>query len=325
LNVSGRQVIVLGEPGAGISTANLSAGRLAVVTGVVRRSTSDSSAFQLLPRSPLDVRVGPAPEALAALAAGSGGLSAMGSASSHASAPAAPHVEIAALAGHLGERVTVTGLVADSDGERATIDDGTGEVRVGGTDAAGAIALLEPGDAIEVAGTVTQDEAGLLLAADPMLMVTLPGDQSGELPVTEPAAGLRTAGSPDSSATTLGAGAAASLRGDGGGGMATPGVVGVVLLALLAMIAAVLTAVRVSGRRWGRSWAGSFAARLSAARLSAARLSAAVNREWRLPRPKAPSVRLRMTAGGRIGPGLLGRTSLPARSIRSLRGVLRHR
>jgi hypothetical protein len=312
LSVGGRLVIVLGEPAAGVSTANLTAGRLAVVTGVVRRSTSDSSVFQLLPRSPLDVRVGPAPEALSALIGGSGGARASGNASSTAPGPAVPHVEIAALAGYLGERVTITGLVADSTGEEATVDDGTGEVRVGGSEAAGAIALLEPGDAIEVTGTVTQDEAGLLLAADPMSMVTLPGDLSGELPGAEPAVGLRAASSPDSSGAALGAGAAASIRGDSS--TATPGVAGVLVLALLAILAAAAAVVR-SRRRTGRPRLGSFAPRLFAG----------VSGWWRLPRPKLPSIRLRMPAGWRIGLGLPGRASLRGRSIRVLRGVFRQR
>ena len=241
LLVDGRRVVVLGEPSAGISASGMTAGRMAVVTGVVRRSTSDSSAFQLLPRSPLDVRVGPAPEALSALSATSLGSPAAAPSGSAPSVPAAPRIDIAALAGHIGERVTVSGLVADSNGEQATVDDGTGHVRVGGSAATEAIALLEPGDAIEVAGIVAQDEAGLIIAVDPMSMITLPGGASDDQSVTAPAIGPRAADSADQPRMA----GAASIHGGSNPGPAAPGTIGAIIAALAVVAVMVVAALRV--------------------------------------------------------------------------------
>jgi hypothetical protein len=87
-------------------------------------------------------------------------------------------IGIESVAGYLGLDVTVVGLVtATGDGE-VTIDDGTGEVRIGGPSAAEALSLLEPGDAVEVRGNVTQDERGLLIRADAASIVILPGGEA---------------------------------------------------------------------------------------------------------------------------------------------------
>ncbi|MGA3056998.1 MAG: hypothetical protein ABSE70_03005 [Candidatus Limnocylindrales bacterium] len=297
LLVGGQRVIVLGEPAAGISSANLTAGRMAVVTGIVRRSTSDSSVFQLLPRSPLDVRVGPAPEALSALGVASRGSPAAGGSGAASLVAAAPRVDIAALPDHIGERVTVSGLVADSDGEQATVDDGTGEVRIGGTPAAEAIALLEPGDAIEVAGIVAQDQAGLLIAVDPMSMIALPGDGGDDPAATGPAIGLRAAGSPDSRSL----GGAASAQADSGTGTAAAGIAGVILLALLAVVAAALAVTRLAGRR-----AGSRVPRLLAVGRHLGQLS----------RPARPALRLGMPLRSRLEVRFPGRREVDAPSDR---------
>jgi hypothetical protein len=56
----------------------------------------------------------------------------------------------------------------------ATIDDGTGQVRVGGPAAADALAILEPGDAIEVTGLVREDDLGLFIEADPAILRSCP-------------------------------------------------------------------------------------------------------------------------------------------------------
>src|SRR5450759_4928991 len=145
-----------------------------MVAGIGRRSTSNSSEFQLLPRSPLDWRLGPV-GAARAVSTSSGenaaGLSVVATASG---GPAGGVIDIEFVAGHLGLDVTVVGLVtATGDGE-VTINDGTGEVRIGGPSAAAALSLLEPGDAVEVRGRVTQDERGLLILADAASIVTLP-------------------------------------------------------------------------------------------------------------------------------------------------------
>jgi hypothetical protein len=92
--------------------------------------------------------------------------------------PAGGVIGIGSVAAYLGLDVTVVGLVtATGDGE-VTIDDGTGEVRIGGSDAAEALSLLEPGDAVEVKGSVVQDERGLLIRADAGSIVILPGAEA---------------------------------------------------------------------------------------------------------------------------------------------------
>ena len=176
--VDGHSVIILGEPSAAIPLSKTSVGRLAVVIGIVRRSTSDSSVFQLLPRTALDFRLGPAPNALGAgAAAGSAGAADGGTRSEGSSAAAAAStVGIGSLAAYVGRSVTVSGLVTQTAAGTVTLDDGSGEVRVGGAAAADAIAMLEPGDAVEVTGLLERDDAGLVVDADPLSIVDLPGD-----------------------------------------------------------------------------------------------------------------------------------------------------
>lgn len=176
--VNGQLVVVLGEPAAGISIDSSSVGRLAMVTGIVRRSTSNSAEFQLLPRSPLDWRLGPAAVTSAASTASDEGLAGLSVVATVSRGPAGGLISIDSVAGYLGFDVTVVGLVtATGDGE-VTIDDGTGEARIGGPGAAEALSLLEPGDAVEVRGVVAQDERGLLIRADAASIVILPGGEA---------------------------------------------------------------------------------------------------------------------------------------------------
>jgi len=166
LLVAGRSVAVLGEPTSGISASQVMAGHMAVVVGIVRRSTSNSGEFELLPRSPLDLRLGPS---LSSPAVQRDATTAWPSA---ATAMAARE-NISTLPTRLGQPVIVSGLVVDSESGSATVDDGTGRVRIGGSAAAEAISLLEPGDAIEVGGLVRQDAQGCLIDADPASIVAL--------------------------------------------------------------------------------------------------------------------------------------------------------
>jgi uncharacterized protein YdeI (BOF family) len=179
ISVGGNEVVVLGEPAAGVNMSKSAVGRLVVVVGIVRRSTSDSSAFQLLPRMGLDVRLGPAPAA--GVGAANGSARASGSSAYAGTAglgTGGNAVQIASLSGHVGQNVTITGLVTQVTNATATVDDGTGQVRVGGSDAAAAISVLEPGDAVEVTGLVAQDSDGLIVEADPASLVDLPAGDS---------------------------------------------------------------------------------------------------------------------------------------------------
>ena len=179
LTVDGQTVAVLGEPGAGISPSGIVAGRLALVTGIVRRSTSDPSVFQLLPRSAADLILGPAPASSGRRAAAAVAGQASGSGAAGASAAAGTLVTVSDITGREGETVTVAGLIVGTGPATATLDDGTGRVRLGGTAAADALSLLEPGDAVEVTGLVSRDAEGWLIEVDPDLIVTLAGGGSG--------------------------------------------------------------------------------------------------------------------------------------------------
>jgi len=148
---------------------------MAVVVGIVRRSTSNSGEFELLPRSPLDLHLGPSLSSPAVQRAA-------GTTRPSAATAIAARENISTLPTRLGQPVIVSGLVVDSESGSATVDDGTGRVRIGGSAAAEAISLLEPGDAIEVGGLVRQDAQGWLIDADPASIVAL--SAAGEAPTT---------------------------------------------------------------------------------------------------------------------------------------------
>jgi hypothetical protein len=172
MTVDGHKVSALGEPAAAIAVDKTSVGRLAVVTGIVRRSTSDSTVFQMLPRTAPDLRLGPAPATSGAgSSAGAGGTGAVEPGAVAGSA--GQSVPVASLASYVGRTATVAGLVTATAAGTATVDDGTGAVRLGGRAAADEIAMLEPGDAIEATGLVTRDAAGLLIDTDPASLVSL--------------------------------------------------------------------------------------------------------------------------------------------------------
>jgi hypothetical protein len=178
LTVDGQEVQVLGEPAAGIAVSGITPGRTAMVTGIVRRSTSDSSTFQLLPRSPADLRLGPAPAESPGEAVARKTKAAVGTGLPGAAGPP-PLVSVEDVVGCDGEDVTVAGLIAEVGDGTAILDDGTGRIRLGGAAAADALSLLEPGDAIEVTGRVSRDADGWLIVVDPESIVALSGASSG--------------------------------------------------------------------------------------------------------------------------------------------------
>jgi len=234
--VDGQHVIVLGEPAAAIAVTKASVGRMVVVVGIVRRSTSDSSAFQLLPRMAVDFRLGPSLGALDAVAPA--GNNQAGS-SLRSGAPSAGlgarNVDIGSLAGYLGRSVTVAGLVTDTASGTATIDDGTGQVRVGGPAAADALAILGPGDAIEVTGLVREDDLGLFIEADPVSILDLPGG-TGDENVPSASGALDRIANRVPAATAVSRAPQASIR-RASPGASPPDVPTLVLVALLALIA----------------------------------------------------------------------------------------
>ena len=184
LTVDGQEVQVLGEPAAGIAVSGITPGRTAMVSGIVRRSTSDSSTFQLLPRSPADLRLGPALAESPGEAVARKTKAAVGTGLPGAAGPP-PLVSVEDVAGCDGEDVTVAGLIAEVGDGTAILDDGTGRIRLGGAAAADALSLLEPGDAIEVTGRVSRDADGWLIVVDPESIVSLTGAGSnGDAPST---------------------------------------------------------------------------------------------------------------------------------------------
>lgn len=213
LQVNGHTVAVLGEPTAAIALTRSSVGRLAVVTGIVRRATSDSSTFQLLPRMALDIRLGPAPSGPSAKATPSSARASDARPGGSRSPALASHgsVDIGSLAEYEGRSVTVAGLVTETAGSTATIDDGTGEVRLGGASAVDALSILEPGDAIEVTGLVKRDGQGLVIEVDPASIVDLPGDPESPA-ATDGSVAEIPVGAPTLTAATSPAAAASMLR-----------------------------------------------------------------------------------------------------------------
>jgi hypothetical protein len=180
LDVAGEAAAVLGEPASGVSTEGLTPGRLAMVTGIVRRSTSDPDAFYIVPRGTADMRLGPAVSATPRPGADSapGGSAAEGAGAADGAGNRL--TAVSELAGLVGSDVLVAGLIVAVDGPTVLLDDGTGRVRLGGDAAADALGLLEPGDAVEVAGAVARDEAGLLVLVDPERILAMPGAGPGD-------------------------------------------------------------------------------------------------------------------------------------------------
>jgi hypothetical protein len=175
LLVAGRSVGILGEPASGIAASSVLQGHMAVFVGIVRRSTSNSGEFELLPRSPLDFRLGPALNSPA---------KPLGSTTPrpYAAAATSTRYDISSLPNRLGQTVVVSGLVMDAEDGSVTLDDGTGRARLGGRAGAEAISLLEPGDAIEVGGLVQQDAGGWLIEVDPSSIVALSAAGDGVRP-----------------------------------------------------------------------------------------------------------------------------------------------
>ena len=177
LAVGGQTVAVLGEPGARVSSALMIVGRPALVTGIVRRSTSDSSVFQLLPRSAADLTLGPVPAVPGGTPSPAATVRTSGPGASGpvAIATAGRLVTVAEIPDNEGATVTVAGVIVETGPGTAILDDGTGRILLGGSAASDAISLLEPGDAVEVTGRVSRDADGWLIEVDPDLILSLAG------------------------------------------------------------------------------------------------------------------------------------------------------
>jgi hypothetical protein len=192
IRIGGKLGVVLGQAGAGIVHETLVEGRLATVTGIVKRPypTASDQRFTVIPRFPADVRVSgqsagkgsassvPPGRTPGGPAAGGGATGALGGDGSVPAPAPGRDVDLADLLDHVGTLVRVGGLVSGHVPEGVRIDDGTGRAKVllrG--EAAELLPLIEPGDAINASGivepldgeyaVVVTDPGALALAGDP--------------------------------------------------------------------------------------------------------------------------------------------------------------
>jgi hypothetical protein len=251
-----------------------------------------------LPRSPLDMRLGPNGAASAASASPGEGVSGVSALAAASGGPVGGVIGIGSVAGYLGLDVTVVGLVtATGDGE-ITIDDGTGDVRIGGAGATEALSLLEPGDAVEVRGSVVQDDRGLLIQADPASIVILPGGEADATRGPDSTVGLVWAD--ETQSTPSSPGNAASIR------QVSPTAPLPDVLPVLGAVAVVLVgavAWLVGVRRWRLAAAGQLNRVRQAGPARVLGLALSRGRAWmaRLPRLRRHSGVDRRAPGTRSG------------------------
>lgn len=261
--IGAERLVVVGQTGARIPSTALVEGRIAEVVGIVRPAYPSASDKRpsILPRSSVDILLGPAvattPGAgsgTGGVTSGSGGADQPGGASSGAGVVAADLVDLDVLVGSI---VRVGGLVVDLRSDGFTLDDGTaiGRIVLSGP-AAEWIDLIEPDDAINVTGLVTVRSDGVVaVVVDDPATITLGSTPDGPVGSFQP-------GTPEASA---GLGDASDLRiaGFGADASAIPsagaGVAGLVAISLASLGATVLRrrharrllAVRVAARLAG--------------------------------------------------------------------------
>jgi hypothetical protein len=216
--------------------------------------------LELLPRSPLDLRVGPALRSpVVQLGSAKPGTSVAAGAAAAAAGAASAREDISTLSSRLGEPVVISGLVVDAEGGHVAVDDGTGRVRLGGKAAAESISLLEPGDAVEVGGQVQRDAAGWLIDVDPGSIVALSsvGDPAGP-----DAAGP---GAPGPDAPGPGAPAMTSRPADRAATLqpvplasAFPGLAAVLVVVVTVLAAGFAGAFALRHRGWRAAWPARF-------------------------------------------------------------------
>jgi hypothetical protein len=188
LLLAGHRVVVVGQPGSGIVVGSVIEGRMARVTGIVRRPypTAADQRFAITPRTTADLRVLGAPVS-GGQATGRGGAAGGGTVGSRVTEPSSPDpasagtvdADLIDLASFVGQVVRVGGLVVDLRSDGLLLDDGTlvGLVFLRGA-AVDLLPLIEPDDAINAIGivemrpggpaVVVEDPGGLIQAGDPV-------------------------------------------------------------------------------------------------------------------------------------------------------------
>ncbi len=262
LAVGAGRVAVVGLAGAGISSTALREGRRATVVGIVRRPYPGSAdrRFAVEPRSPSDIALGAAQTGSGTRTGSGSGTGSGGGRSDPAderggrTTSAAPTVDLADLAGHLGSLVRVGGLVATLEPAGFVLDDGTasGHVELR-SEAAAFLGLVEPGDAIELTGRVGDGVGGPTLVVETAADLVRLGDPGTAASSPDPAA----LGDPSSELATASAAPGSALSGapagDGSGPRqagfgALPGLAPVGPASLL--FVGLATGAVTLGRRW---------------------------------------------------------------------------
>jgi hypothetical protein len=244
IRIGSHDAVVVGQPGAGIASGILIEGRVASVTGIVRRpypSASDRR-FAVTPRGPTDVSVAGRPSAGSG---DDGGSSPTSSAGGSDPGVATPDADLTDLDAFVGQTVRVGGIVVDLQADGFTLDDGTAIGRVVLRAAAlEALLLVEPDDALNVVGRVESTADGLIVAVDDPGGIILAGDPvAGDSPAPS---GLDSAAIPPP-IETAGTGRFAGL-----GGGSLPIDAGAAGLGTLLAITAVSLAVTVLRREQSR-------------------------------------------------------------------------
>ncbi len=263
----GAFVVIQGTASSGVPSTTLVEGRDATIAGIVRRPASGTSDQRLavLPRSSADVALGPASGPAPSAASGgatshaardgnrAGGSAGRPAGAAGAGTATALDVDLAELDAHVGQLVRVGGLVSAVRIDGITLDDGTavGDVRLEG-DAASLLPGIEPGEPLNVAGTVERTTGGtaVVVAGDAAAIARV-----GRLGERVPLVGVSASVPPQSAA-------AGSAVGDGElrqvselrlGVVALPlpgGLPGWALVLLAATLGLGAAAAVVGGRRW---------------------------------------------------------------------------
>jgi len=284
LAVGTARVVVVGQSGTGIAATALVEGRAATVTGIVRRAFPSAAdrRLSLLPRFASDVRLGAVSGATSASAGpsvrpggpdGAGGP--RGSVPGSAAGPDAdagvpgnkstfplggsdvPHANLAELAQFEDQMVLVGGLVTEDRADGFRLDDGTAVATVRLIDGAAEwIALVEPGDAINVVGRVEAAADGFHVVVDDPARIAL---GSALLPV---AGAVVDRGAADASGSSVPAGGSRQAGVDGD--LANLPGAGAGLLSLLGIGIASLAVTMLRRRQMRRLLASRVAIRLAA-------------------------------------------------------------
>ena len=263
VRVGSERLLVIGLPGSGIPATAVEAGRVATITGIVRRPypTAVDRRFAVVPRSSSDVALGP--RSAGAVSGGSAAGRDPGSGRSAAGTPtdgSAPSghpdggraatladVDLGQLDDHLGEDVRVGGIVITVDGDAVVLDDGTAEGRIRLTgEAAAYLPLIVEDDALNATGRVVSRDGGAEVeVADPTGLVRV-GDLGESVPIDAlpVAAEGRASGSP----TVVSPG---TVLARGEGPAADGALVGLAILAPASLGAAVVAASRRRRARAG--------------------------------------------------------------------------